>query len=207
MTESNVLYIGATCIGANFCKDVPAVSSRSLDAENFLDFVNIDETTGTRMIVNPLAQEIYKIDYVYGFSSELFSYFLVRQKDNTNSTAPVISKLIRICQDDPSYYSYMEVPIRCIDKDGNEFSHVDAAYLGKSSIELSHHLGIYFDDDVLYATFSRSEYTFESALCVYSIKSIHSMFSKKIEECFNGIGNTGLSFISPAPTCVKVVSR
>ena len=42
-------------------------------------------TTGTRMFVNSLARERYPINYVYGFSSEGFSYFLTTQMKQVRS--------------------------------------------------------------------------------------------------------------------------
>ena len=65
-------------------------------------------TTGTRICVNSLERTRYSINYIYGFASEGFSYFLTTQMQETN-TSPYISKLVRVCQDDSDYYSYTEV--------------------------------------------------------------------------------------------------
>ena len=65
------MYVGVTFTTAGpFRHDVPAVSSRSLDANNLFQIVETAVTTGTRMLVNALNRESYPINYVYGFSSE-----------------------------------------------------------------------------------------------------------------------------------------
>lgn len=78
-------------------------------------------TTGTRMFVNSLARERYPINYMYGFASEGFSYFLTSQMRHT-SPSPYHSKLVRVCHDDSDYYSYTEIPIQCLGPDGTDYS-------------------------------------------------------------------------------------
>ena len=78
-------------------------------------------TTGTRMFVNSLARERYPINYIYGFASEGFSYFLTSQMRHT-SPSPYHSKLVRVCHDDSDYYSYTEIPIECKGRDGTDYS-------------------------------------------------------------------------------------
>ena len=72
-------------------------------------------TSGTQMYVNSLARERYPINYIFGFSSEGFSYFLTTQMEES-SPSPFETKLVRVCQGDPDYYSYTEVPLVCNSK-------------------------------------------------------------------------------------------
>ena len=54
------MYVGVTFTTAGpFRHDVPAVSSRSLDANNLFQIVETAVTTGTRMLVNALASLIW----------------------------------------------------------------------------------------------------------------------------------------------------
>ena len=71
--------------------------------------VQVDVTTGTRIFVNSENRNNYPINYVYGFASEGFSYFLTTQM--TESRSAYISKLVRVCHNDSDYYSYTEVNI------------------------------------------------------------------------------------------------
>ncbi len=169
-------------------------------------------TTGTRMFVNSLARERYPINYVHGFSSEGFSYFLTTQMKQT-STSPYQSKLVRVCHDDQDYYSYTEIPIECISGDpSKDYNLVQAAFVGKPGSDLASDLGITAQDDVLYAVFSESDLSEgestskpsqHSALCVYSLKSIRRNFMRNIQRCFKGIGSRGLDFISPSLDCIS----
>ncbi|KAK4872260.1 hypothetical protein RN001_016384 [Aquatica leii] len=208
---SQVMYVGVTfTLGSPYRSEVPAVSSRSLDKGKMFTIAQTAVTTGTRMFVNSLARERYPITYVYGFSSERFSYFLTTQMRHTTSSQ-FITKLVRVCQDDENYYSYTEIPIDCISEaqGGRKYNLVQAAYVGKAGSDLAGDLGITAQDDVLFAVFSESEPlqvnkpSDLSALCVYSLKAIRRKFMLNIKTCFNGIGQRGLDFISPSHPCVS----
>lgn len=214
--ETHVMYVGVTYTGNSpYRSEVPAVSSRSLDKDKMFMIAETAVTTGTRMFVNSLARERYPINYVYGFASEGFSYFLTTQMRHTTTVSPFISKLVRVCHDDENYYSYTEIPIDCMSETGRAYNLVQAAYVGKPGSDLAADLGITAQDDVLFAVFSQSDQSQgevsskpsdNSALCVYSLKSIRRKFMQNIQTCFGGIGSRGLDFISPSHTCVLTVS-
>jgi plexin A len=154
----------------------------------------------------------YPINYVYGFSSEGFSYFMTTQKKDTSGNSPFISKLVRVCQNDSNYYSYTEIPLECIsDSTGKKFELIQAAYLGKPGPDLANKLDITHSDDVLFTVFSvpdpigSSTPSRESALCVYSLKDIRRKFVENIEMCFQGKGSRGLGFIATNAPCVPTV--
>lgn len=208
---SQVMYVGVTFTGNSpYRAEVPAVSSRSLDKDKMLNIAESAVTTGTRIYVNSLARERYPINYIYGFSSEGFSYFITTQYKDT-AVAAYISKLVRVCQEDKYYYSYTEVPIECNSKE-RSYNLVQAAYVGKAGSVLASNLGITAQDDVLFAVFAESAANNsnrpleESALCVYSLKAIRRNFMRNIQRCFSGEGQRGLDFISPSHNCVPTVS-
>lgn len=211
---SQVLYVGVTYTdNGPYRYEVPAVSSRSLDSGSLFQIAETAVTTGTRMHVNSLARQRYPINYMYGFSSEGFSYFLTTQMKQSTSS-PFHSKLVRVCQDDSDYYSYTEIPIECI-SGGNpskDYNLVQAAFVGKAGSDLAANLGVTAQDDVLFAVFSESDSSEgeitskaskHSALCVYSLKSIRRKFMQNIQRCFSGIGARGLDFISPSLNCIN----
>ena len=103
---------------------------------NVLQIAQTAVTTGTRMFVNSLARERYPINYIYGFDSEGFSYFLTSQMRHT-SPSPYHSKLVRVCHDDSDYYSYTEIPIQCIGKDGTDYSLVQVNIKNAFSMEFA----------------------------------------------------------------------
>ena len=133
-----VLYVGVTFTDKGpYRSEVPAISSRSLESGSLLEIAATAVTTGTRMFINSLAREKYPINYIYGFSSQGFSYFLTIQMEQINAS-PLQSKLVRVCQDDPDYYSYTEIPIKCYSDDHL----VQAAYVAKPGEKLAAELGI-----------------------------------------------------------------
>lgn len=191
---------------------VPSIASRSLDPDRMFQIADVAVTTGTRMFINNLARERYLVNYVYGFSSGGFSYFLTTQLKSNIGTSPYISKLVRICHDDSNYYSYTEIPITCNSGGGKQYNLVQAGFVGQPGSDLAGDLGITAQDDVLFAVFAESE-TPEgegsnrpknsSALCIYPLNSIRRKFMQNIKSCFQGQGNRGLDFISPGLPCVQ----
>lgn len=211
---TTVMYVGVTSTGNSaYRSEIPAVASRSLDAQKIFQIAASAVTTGTRMFINSYARESYLINYVYGFSSEKFSYFLTTQLKHNTHTQPreYITKLVRICHEDNNYYSYTEIPVDCISdqQGGTKYNLVRAAYLGNPGSDLAENLGITIKDDVLFAVFSEGKsnaITNRSALCIYPLKAIRRKFMQNIKACFNGQGQRGLDFISPNMPCVQTVS-
>jgi len=211
---TNVMYVGVTYTNNSpYRSEIPAVASRSLEKTKMFQIASSAVTTGTRTFINSYARETYFVNYVYGFSSERFSYFLTTQLKHSHHSSPkeYITKLVRICQEDSNYYSYTEIPVECISdaQGGTKFNLVQAGFLGKPSSDLAQSLGISIQDDVLFAVFSKGDGntpTNNSALCIYSLKSIRRKFMQNIKSCFNGNGMRGLDFISPSMPCVLTVS-
>lgn len=206
-----MLYVGVTYTGNSpYRHEVPAVSSRSLNPKENFAIVTTGVSSGTKMQIN--MREQYPINYIYGFSSEGFSYFMTTQKKDTGGVTPFISKLVRICQNDSNYYSYTEIPIECVSEStGKKFDLIQAGYIGKPGPDLANKLDVTHLDDVLFAVFSQADSPgsstpgHESALCVYSLKEIRRKFVENIELCFQGVGNRGLGFIAMNAPCVSTV--
>lgn len=160
---TNVMYVGVTYTGNSpYRSEIPAVASRSLEKGKMFQIASAAVTTGTRIFINSYARESYLVNYVYGFSSERFSYFLTTQlKHNNQQQSPreYISKLVRVCQEDSNYYSYTEIPVDCISdaQGGMKYNLVRAAYLGKPGTDLAENLQITQQDDVLYAVFAEGK--------------------------------------------------
>lgn len=210
-----VLYVGASYTGLGpYNTEVPAVSSRSLSPESMFNFAAIDVATGTRLTLNSLSKDRFHITYIHGFSSKGFSYFVTIQKKSLTSKQ-FITKLVRVCQKDVNYHSYVEVQLMCRTEKGFDYNLAQAAYVGHPGLNLATSLGVSTNDEVLYVAFSRSkdkydvfnEPSSQSALCVYSLPNIHRIFTQNIQHCFNGNGEQGLDFISRAEPCTQTSVR
>lgn len=208
--QSPVLYIGSSYTGLGYNEDVPTVSSRSLDPDTLFAFASSHLASGTRLIINSLSRDRFPIVYIYGFSSHGFSYFITVQRQSTTSSKPFITKLVRICQKDVNYHSYVEVLLTCRSNgNGIDYNLAQAAYVGKPGANLAREMGISMNDEVLFVTFSKSkdendiynEPSQNSAVCIYTLQFIQKMFTANIEQCFRGNGQQGLDFISFTTPC------
>ncbi|XP_060073479.1 plexin-A4-like [Ylistrum balloti] len=202
---TNALYVGAswTNTGQSGVRDlVKAFSSRRLD--NFkLTWDTFQDQSGKA--IEQLHRQSFPIYYIYGVSTNLFSYIVTVQKSSTASKAQFISKLIRVCNEDEKFRSYTEVELQC-NYGGVTYNLAQALYLVKPGTVLAEELGVNLTEDVLFGVFSRgSPYQAttnarESALCVFPMKEVRKMFTENIRKCFNGTGDTGPDYIvKPIP--------
>ncbi|XP_064605454.1 plexin-A2-like isoform X2 [Liolophura sinensis] len=200
--QSSVMYVGATWtnVGLPAYRDlVPSFSSRNLT--DFKIFYK-SWSASSKQDIESQQRDRFRVEYVYGFSSDNFSYMVTKQKKNTYSSK-YISKMIRICQNDKRYYSYAEVPLNCSHQ-GTMYNIVRAARVGKAGTELAQSLGIALTEDVLYAVFSKSPAEQEdSAMCVFPLTRISDIFTQNIKKCFDGEGSTGPGHIIRPTECFK----
>uniref|UniRef100_A0A182N2A0 Sema domain-containing protein n=1 Tax=Anopheles dirus TaxID=7168 RepID=A0A182N2A0_9DIPT len=197
--KEDIMYVGTTFTNVgDYRHDVPAISSRRLDDLTYAEFsiqqsnINIDVKYRDHFLVN----------YVYGFNSSEYAYFvLVQKKSHLADEAGYVTRLARICVNDPNYDSYTEVTITCM-VNGTDYNILRDAKLAQVGQKLSSDMGIKRDDFLLVAVFSPSkEITDEpqnrSAICMYSLKDIEEVFNENIHSCFNGtIKDRNLGYIS-----------
>ncbi|KAK2177088.1 hypothetical protein NP493_619g04002 [Ridgeia piscesae] len=53
----------------------------------------------------------FRYDFIYTFKHGGFVYFVTVQRNNTSLHMPYVTKLARVCQADPGFYSYTEVQL------------------------------------------------------------------------------------------------
>uniref|UniRef100_A0A4D5RUF8 Putative plexins functional semaphorin receptor n=1 Tax=Ixodes scapularis TaxID=6945 RepID=A0A4D5RUF8_IXOSC len=205
--HKQVLYVGSSWnTEGSHAVDVPAVSSRSLDPNKDTFSIAVQgERSGTRIFVNSASRTNFPISYIFGFEFRGFSYWLTVQKSSLEEGARFISKLVRVCQNDPNYHSYTEVELVCrSDKDAH-YNLAQAGFVSKPGSDLADSLG--YDDDVLFVVFAKSENETidrpgnESALCLFPLEAVMRNFTENIRDCFKGEGNRGLDFITPSTPC------
>ena len=210
-----MLYVAVSFTGNSpYRHNIPSVSGRTLKQENILDYAagsDLDNSPKTRIfITNRLG---FPVRYIYGFSSDGFSYFLSVQKRSTVRSSSYGSKLIRVCQKDVNFSSYTEIPIDCKGSaNSRRFPLAQAAYLGRAGRALAGSVENTDEyEDILYVTFSTaSSYGSDaaggdSALCAYSMQDVRKKFQENIRNCMNGLGRRGLDFIKRDAPCVKSV--
>ncbi|XP_043569984.1 plexin-A4 isoform X2 [Chiloscyllium plagiosum] len=191
----------------------PTISSRLLasnaEADEMFSFVFHDEFVASLIKIPSDTFTVipdFDIYYIYGFSSGAFVYFLTLQPELIN-TGPgssrqqvYTSKLVRLCQADTTFNSYVEMPIGCV-RDGVEYRLLQAAHLAKAGPVLARSLGIQANrDDVLFAVFSkgqkrRSQAPDESVLCMFVLSSINERIKDRLQSCYRGEGFLDLAWL------------
>uniref|UniRef100_A0A672KNS4 Plexin A1 n=1 Tax=Sinocyclocheilus grahami TaxID=75366 RepID=A0A672KNS4_SINGR len=204
------LFIGTPIDGKS--EYFPTLSSRKLmvneeDADMFC-FVHQDEFVSSQLKIpsDTLSKfPTFDIYYIYSFSSEQFVYYLTLQLD-TQLTSPdasgeqfFTSKIVRLCIDDPRFYSYVEFPIGCT-KDGVEYRLIQDAYLAKPGRQLANSLGISEQEDILFTVFSqgqknRAKPPKETALCLFTLTRIKEKIKERIQSCYRGEGRLSLPWL------------
>jgi len=151
-------------------------------------------------------KEIYNVKYLYGFNYSHYSYFLSTQPINTKDTQEYETKLIRICQNDNQFFSYMEIPLICGEDDKNGSSDnnkrpiyyiASTAYFGKIGSNEYQKLDIHNERDshTLFAAFgvqtmgTSFNKSADSAICAFNMKKINKAFTDAANECLRGGGS------------------
>ena len=136
----------------------------------------------------------YKVNYIYGFSYNGFTYFLTVQPQST-STKREEMRLARVCQNDTAYYSYAELSLQC--KRSKYLPY--AAQLTKVAKDFNAAYDLHHTKDnyVLFVLTASKYQPSKFKLCFYDMQVIEQSFYSGIEACNSDtIGTTGLDYIS-----------
>ncbi|CAK9295252.1 unnamed protein product [Gordionus sp. m RMFG-2023] len=194
--------------------------------ENFdLNFIYTynDGFSFTGINVAPHFEQYLHTKYIYGFSFKGFSYFLTLQNKSDNSGSPGKSfqtRLVRVCQNDLSFYSYTEIPLTCFyGNDQLEYNLAQTAMFVPHTLyhfQNLHENSTYNTnpdtDWALYIAMSSNYPNFYSdspnpslgtALCVYPIQEIVSSFTEAIKRCFEGLGQHIPWIVGVEEGCIK----
>lgn len=210
------LYIGTSVGGKQ--DYFPTISSRKLpkdpesaamlDYELHTDFVSslVKIPSDTLALVTH-----FDIDYVYGFSSGSFVYFLtVQPETETPGELFYTSRVVRLCKGDDKFHSYVSLPVGCV-KNRVEYRLLQAAFLAKAGSVMATALNITERDDVLFAVFSKGQKQYrrpsdDSTLCVFTIRDINTRIKERLRSCYQGEGNLELHWLLGKDVqCTKAV--
>lgn len=169
----------------------PAVSTRSIDGSDIFDFAEYN----IKLSYLEFSDFSYEVKYIYGFSSGSFSYFVSVQettKSYIDDKTPKALKtfIIRLCQKDAAYLSYVELPLECGESNGTNMNIAQSAYLTKAGKGF----GLHSSDDVLVITFFESTTGWDgpsqkSAVCMYPVKEINKAMMDSLRQCVNQVNS------------------
>ena len=176
----------------------PAVSTRKIDSADVFQLSHNDLQALSFLKFKDFT---YLVKYIYGFSSGNFNYFVTVQETtesfrNKNRGGPKVLKtfIIRLCQQDIQYWTYVELPVECQSSNGTNFNIAQSAYLTKPGGYLSKSLGLQAWDDVLVVAFFESTSGWDgpsqnSAICMYPVKEINKAVASDQQKCVDGTYN------------------
>nr|CAD2178737.1 unnamed protein product [Meloidogyne enterolobii] len=161
-SQPRVLYVGSTYVpislGPRDALDVPSVSSISLENGRLFELTEQSISSGTYMKLDYRRMPFFRIDYIGGFEANGFAYFATRQPKYTPQpdAQPIISKLVRVCTQDPNFYSYTEAPLEC-EWAGQSYNLLQAIYLANAGFDLAATMRLKPTDLVLFGAFARGK--------------------------------------------------
>ncbi|XP_038066431.1 plexin-A4-like [Patiria miniata] len=172
--------------------DVPAVARRRLGLEvpdGRLFFSGEDVQINFN---SDYKSRAFDINYVYGFSTNGFTYFVTAQQKTTSFTPIFVSKVVRVCQNSNTFESYTEIVLRC-GQESQSYNLAQAAYFGQAGPDLAESLGIQEASPMLFAVFATNVGASDtpsdsSALCAFRMDEIEEAFATGIRKCIqNGV--------------------
>ena len=194
----------------------PAVSTRNIDGSNVFAVSSNSPLDGYSYL--QFRDLNYLVNYIYGFSLGGFTYFVSVQETtesyNQKKNPKVFSTfIIRICQRDKNYFSYLELPLKCKGTNGPNFNIGTSAYLTKPGNFFATSSGIQASDEVLVVTFVQTNggwnhFASKSGVCFYPVKEINEKLAADQKKCADGSYSTeeyGLPWLSDVKNCATVI--
>ena len=194
----------------------PAVSTRNIDRSNVFAVSANSPLDGSSFV--QFKDLNYLVNYIYGFTSGGFTYFVSVQETtesyNLKKDPKVFSTfIIRICQQDKNYFSYLELPLECKGTNGTNFNMGTSAYLTKPGKLFAKSSGIQASDEVLVVTFvqtngGKKSKSSKSGVCFYPVKDINEKLAADQKKCADGSYSTekyGLPWLGDDKKCDPTV--
>ncbi|XP_065214455.1 plexin-A4-like [Planococcus citri] len=212
--SSSMLCVGVSCYRNNQSPAQPkAVTKNSLAAGG--NYSQARENKNWTISLSTEYQDIFDVKSINRFTSGNYSYeyFVTTERKSATPGSPYISKIKRACYIPgiSTVDEYSEIVVECGGMNGT-YNLVQAVHLGKPGLKLIKSLKIRPEDEVLFATFSKSktknsnESSADSAICIYSLDAINGKFTEKIRNCFDRVGNSELDFVLRENKCVGTIS-
>ncbi|XP_067684002.1 hepatocyte growth factor receptor-like [Haliotis asinina] len=123
----------------------------------------------------------YHMEFLYGFEHNNFTYFITVQQQKITTRNTIVTKLLRICQSDQFYYSYMEIELKCSRQDV-KYNRATAAHFTESSDSVSSVLYVAAGITEPASTDLNEKQGF--AICSYNIGDIESDFLDAQDDCY-----------------------
>lgn len=170
-------------VGRGYTSSHPPISTRNLAQGSIFSY----EETAKLAVAGRLSE--YDHHFVSTFAHQHHVYFLFYRRDLRSQSREYRTYVSRVCLDDQSYYSYVEVPLTCRSRAGKVYSLLQAVQLGRSGAGVG-------GQDVLLGVFSTQSTSShrpseDSALCMFSLQDIDIRINSTKDLCYTQMGREG----------------
>ncbi|XP_063319525.1 plexin-B1 isoform X1 [Pelmatolapia mariae] len=184
--DRTVMYVGR-----GYTASHPPISTRHLSLKPIFSY----EETAKLAVAGRLSE--YDHHFVTAFTQGTYVYFLFYRRDIKSPSRDYRTYVARVCMEDSSYYSYVEIPLVCLSQ-----SHSPRSYNLLQAAQVGHGPGLQGED--LLGVFSTStsptndDPSHESALCIFSLHELDRYINSTRDLCYTKDGRgegTGEAYI------------
>ncbi|XP_054642757.1 plexin-B1-like isoform X2 [Dunckerocampus dactyliophorus] len=172
--ERTVMYVGR-----GYTASQPPISTRHLSFEPLFSY----EETAKLAVAGRLSE--YDHHFVTTFTRQNYVYFLFYRRDIKSSSREYQTYVARVCLDDTSYYSYVEVPLVCRSSSSRVYNLLQAAQVGHGRDREGEDLLGVFSTRVSSANQNPLD---GSALCVFSLDELDKHIDTTRDLCYTQHG-------------------
>ncbi|KAG7229487.1 hypothetical protein INR49_031908 [Caranx melampygus] len=171
----------AVC-GPGYTSSHPPISTRNLAQEPIFSY----EETAKLAVAGRLSE--YDHHFVSSFAHRQHVYFLFYRRDLKSQSREYRTYISRVCLDDQSYYSYVEVPLTCRSRTGKIYNLLQAVQLGFSKDG-----AVSEGSEILLGVFSTRSASStrpseDSALCMFNLEDVDRRINSTRDLCYTQMG-------------------
>uniref|UniRef100_A0A3Q2FIH3 Plexin-B1 n=1 Tax=Cyprinodon variegatus TaxID=28743 RepID=A0A3Q2FIH3_CYPVA len=152
--ERTVMYVGR-----GYTANHPPISTRHLSSKPIFSY----EETAKLVIAGRLSE--YDHNFVTAFTRHSYVYFLFYRRDIRSVSRDYRTYMARVCLEDTSYYSYVEIPLVCTGQQGENLLGVFSTRTGSTNSPLD-----------------------SSALCVFPLDELDKHIDSTRDLCYTQNG-------------------
>ncbi|XP_069383096.1 plexin-B1-like isoform X3 [Paralichthys olivaceus] len=174
--ERTVMYVGR-----GYTASHPPISTRHLSSAPIFSY----EETAKLAVAGRLSE--YDHHFVTAFTRHTYVYFLFYRRDIKSASREYRTYAARVCQDDTSYYSYVEVPLVCRSptSPSRTYNLLQAAQVGQGAGQQGEDLLGVFSTHISSINNSPLD---ASALCVYPLDELDRHIDSTRNLCYTQDG-------------------
>uniref|UniRef100_A0A669EFU2 Plexin-B1 n=1 Tax=Oreochromis niloticus TaxID=8128 RepID=A0A669EFU2_ORENI len=176
--DRTVMYVGR-----GYTASHPPISTRHLSLKPIFSY----EETAKLAVAGRLSE--YDHHFVTAFTRGTYVYFLFYRRDIKSPSRDYRTYVARVCIEDTSYYSYVEIPLVCLSQ-----SHSPRSYNLLQAAQGEDLLGVFSTS----TSPTNDDPSHESALCIFSLHELDRYINSTRDLCYTKDGRgegTGEAYI------------